>query len=363
MLALGLPQVVVAQGLRVVGRVVHVTGADSIPVVGRTVILHRVSLVEAGPVDSGVTDRSGRYTLRDAARDTTANYVVSVEHDGIAYFSEPLDSASQPNASAAPLFVYDTSSTTPPIILRERHLVIRAPSEDGSRRVIELLVLENRGVTTRVAADTSQPVWEGAIPPVALQFQVGESDMSAEAVSRRDDAVAVTAPIPPGDRQLLVSYVIPSTARALPIPIDQPIERFNVLLEDTAAAVEGPVILQGMEELEQLSFRRYAAQNIGAQTNVTVRFVTTSSTPSELWWIIVPLVVLTLVIGFLAWWRRTGSLPVSASPSTDPDTLAAQIAALDKAFEARSDDPDYRERRAALKRLLVEVLRRARGAG
>jgi hypothetical protein len=343
----------------VTGQVIYVAGADSTPVTGRQAVLHRVSMVEAGPVDSGLTDASGRYALRAPVIDTTANYVVSVEHDGIAYFTEPVHTFGESSGTAAPLHVYDTSTTEPQIILRERHVVVRAPAEDGDRRVIELLVLVNRGTKTRVVADTSSPVWQGAIPSSALEFEVGESDMAADAVYRRGNAVAVTAPIPPGERQVLMSYLVPSGDRSLPIRIDQPIERFNVLLEDTAAAIEGPLVLQGVEELEQLSFRRYFAQNIGPQTRITVRFAAQPLLVTRLWWIIVPLVVVSLVAGFVIWWRRVEPLPAPHAPlASDPDVLAAQIAALDVAYEGRQHDASYRKQRASLKAQLVAALNR-----
>ncbi len=347
-----------AQGFRVTGRVVHVSGADSTPVTGRQAILHRVSLQEAGPVDSGRTDGAGRYALRAPVMDTTANYVVSVEHDGIAYFTEPLHTFGEASATADPLLVYDTSSTQPPIILRERHVVIRGPAEEGGRRVIELLVLVNRGSRTRVASDSSQAVWEGAIPTSAVQFEVGESDMSVDAVDRRGDVIAVSAPIPPGERQLLISYLIPAGVRAVTVPIDQPVERLNVLLEDTLAAVQGPVMMTGLEELDELAFRRYSAQNIAAETPIVVRFAAQPRSVDDFWWIIVPAVVLSLVAGLTIWWRRSGPLPAARVPLVaDADVLAAEIAELDEEYEGRTNDPAYRTRRAELKERLVAALR------
>lgn len=324
---LGLPPAAVAQGFRVSGRVMHVAGADTLPVSERQVVLHRVSFAEAGPVDSGATDRSGRYTLQASSLDTVANYVVSVEHQGIAYFTEPLHTFGEPEATAELLIVYDTSATSPPITLRERHVVVRRPADEGARRVIELLVLENKGTRTRVAPDTSTPVWRGVLPAAAVEFEVGESDVSAEAISLRDNAVAVTAPIPPGERQLLVSYLIPQSVDALTIPIDQPIERFNVLLEDSLAAVEGPETVRTREELDQLTFTRYFAENIGAQTPVVVRFPQEPRSAADLWWVLVPLVGVSLLLGLFLWWRREDPLPAPRSPLPDhPDTLAAQIA-------------------------------------
>ncbi len=334
----------------------HVTDGDSVPVAGRFATLHRVSIGEAGPVDSALTDAAGKYLLRATVLDTIANYVVSVEHDGIAYFTEPLHTFGAPTAEAEPLLVYDTSTTDPPIILRERHVVVRSVGEQNARRVIELLVLVNGGSKTRVVSDTTGAVWQGAIPHTAAEFQVGESDMSAEAVVRRDNAVVVTAPIPPGERQLLVSYLIPRSEREVRIPIDQPIERFNVMLEDTAAAVEGPLMMQGVEELDELTFRRYSANNIGEQSRIVVRFAAEGRSAAEFWWIIVPLAAIFLIGALVMYWRRAQPVPAIHGP-LPADVLAAQIATLDAQYQERQNDPEYQKRREALKARLVEALR------
>ncbi len=326
-------------------------GADSVPVAGRWTVLHAVSMTTAGPVDSVRTDGAGRYALRAPAIDTTATYVVSLQHDGIAYFTDPVHTDGEADAVADPLAVYDTSSTEPAIVLEERHVVIRQRGDEGARRVIELLVLGNRGTKTRIAADTSRPVWVGPLPAGAIQFEVGESDVSAEAVSRRGDLVAVTAPIPPGQRQILLSYLLPGALTEVRIPLAQPVARFNVLLEDTTATVEGPLEARGVEELDDLVFRRYAADAIAAGAPVDVRFAQPPFRVADLWWLLVPVAALALFGGLYLWWRRTGG----AIGADDPDVLAARIAALDEQY-AGADDESYRKRRAVLKARLQAAL-------
>src|SRR5947209_3164073 len=59
---------------------------------GVRVTLHRVGPDAQGPIDSVVTDRNGRYAfryLRTGSPD--AVYFLSASHDGIAYFSNPLE--------------------------------------------------------------------------------------------------------------------------------------------------------------------------------------------------------------------------------------------------------------------------------
>src|SRR5207249_453485 len=140
------------------------------------------------------------------------------------------------SSSLRPLYVYDTSSTGPPARVTRRLITVAREKRDGSRDVLELMELENPGVATRVARDTLLPTWAGAIPPVAIQFQVGQGDVSSQVVTRRGDSVAVYGPLPPRERkQLSYTYVLPATVRRVSVPIDQATDEVDLLLEDTTA--------------------------------------------------------------------------------------------------------------------------------
>ena len=366
-MALGAPAAGYAQGFRVTGQVVRVTAGDSVPVQNRLVVLHEVALTGGRPVDSTYTNRQGRYRLLAQTLDTTVSYLVSVDHDGIGYFSTPLQTSGQTADTASTLVVYDTAYAGSDIVLVERHLIVRAADEDGSRRVIELIVLENRGTSTRITSDTSRPVWQGAIPHEAMELEVGQSDVSAQAVYRRGDSVAIAAPIPPGEKQILVSYLIPGSVEVLTIPLDHPVARLTVLLEDTTASIaQGPLVLRGMEELDDTFFYRYNATAVAEGTPLAVRFASQPLSLVAFWWVVVPLSALALG-GGLWWWLRHAQ--AAAPVITDGDTLAARIAALDEAFEARADKVTseerqaYRRQRAELKSLLQAALARRHRSG
>jgi hypothetical protein len=175
------------------------------PVAGRWVVLHQVNAASGGPIDSTRTDAAGRWRLRTAHVDTLAIYVASALHDGLAYFSAPLPVVAGSTTTALPLVVYDTSSTGPRVSVRRRFVTIARPKPDGSREVLEILELDNPGRATRIAPDTLQPTWAGAIPPAALDFEVQQSDFSADAVLRRGGDVQLFGPVQP-DRTHQLSY-------------------------------------------------------------------------------------------------------------------------------------------------------------
>jgi hypothetical protein len=314
------------------------------------------------PVDSATTNRRGEYRLTAPVRDTTAGYVVSVEHDGIGYFSEPLSARDTASDSASTIVVYDTSYTEPDIVLTERHLIVRASDETRMRRVIELLVLSNRGTLTRITDDTTQPVWQGALPSEAVEFEVGQSDISPQAVYRNGDSVAVTAPLPPGDKQVLLAYLIPGSLERLDIPVDQPVVGMNLMLEEPGATVLSERFQpRGPEQLEDISFMRYSATAVQAGTAVSIQFPAPQGALLQLWWIVVPVTASCLAL-VLIWWLRRQPVPVATG--SDADTLAQQIAQMDRDFEARgaqaseTEKTAYHQRRAELKAKLAKQLAR-----
>lgn len=334
---------------------------DSVPATGEWAVLHRIA-GSGAPVDSQRLDRDGRYTLA-AARDSAAVFIVSVRYAGIAYFTEPFDDTAD---TLAPLALYDTSSTAPPITLGERHLIVRSAEADGSRHVVEVLVLVNAGDRTRVSEDGGPPVWSAALPADGAGFEVGASDVSDEAIAFEGGRIAVYAPIPPGERQIIIGYSLPGSVRALAVPLDQPVARMNVLAEDSSAALSGPgLTFEGHSDLEGLPFKRWTGFDLAAGTELLLRL---PRGRRSLEWVIVLVAALAaagLVGGFVWWWRQQGGAvpePLPAAAPPDAETLARRIAALDREYEGQEDD-DYRVRRAAMKAELEAMLAKRRQGG
>src|SRR5215210_7096127 len=179
-----------SQTVRVAGQVLD---ADSMPVPGVRVVLHRVGAARQGPIDSTRSDPAGRF--RFAYRpDSGAFYLASARYAGIEYFSSPLPTNPTRVDTGARLMVYDTSSTAP-VELEARHLVLTRPGEDGSRSLLDLIVLRNAGRLTRVAPDTGQGTWSVPLPVGTVGLQVKESDISSEALTRVGNALTFAAPL------------------------------------------------------------------------------------------------------------------------------------------------------------------------
>jgi hypothetical protein len=356
-LALGFAGALEAQGFRVQGTVVRVDGTDTVGVEGVWASLHVVTTLGGTVLDSQLTMASGAFEVTAAQSDTLASYLVSVENHGIAYFSDPFRSVA---VFTPTIIVYDTASTGPPIVLNERHVILQPIETDGTRRVIELFVLQNEGAVTRVTADTSVPVWQAALPGGVYDFEVGTADVSAEAIYRRGDTVAVAAPIPPGERQILITYVLPRNQDELSLPLDQVIRHVNVLVADSNATVT-PVSFgfRGWETIETTPYQRFGSENVTAGGVLTVKLADVPVSTDAALWILIPLVAAAMTVVLIIWWRKT---PATAPVRVEgPEALAAQIAALERA-RLNLDPEEFAARRAVLKQRLVDALAHRRDA-
>jgi hypothetical protein len=287
-------------------------GAPSRPVAGRYAVLHQIGMQSQGPVDSTLTDPRGGYRLRIPLFDSSAIYLVSVFHQGVAYFTQPIHIVNHVARPADTLRVFDTTSTGLPLRVDRRLLTIALPKPDGARDVLEIVELANPDQRTRIAADTLRPVWEGAIPPAALQFQVGAGDFSAQAAERRGDSIAVFGAVQPGSgKELSYSYVLPAGSERLSIPIDQAVGELDLLLEDTLARASAPGLRAfGVQAVEGRRFARYQAMSVPRRALVEI---TLSRGPFRIQSLMPLVVVLAALMLFVGFWIAVKKSPNSAS--------------------------------------------------
>lgn len=301
------------------GQVVRVVAGDSLAVPGSRLILHRIGRSRQGPLDSTVSDAAGRFHFR-VPRDTTEVFLVSTNYAGIEYFSAPVTSSEGKGDSAVVLVVSDTSSTIP-IRLAARYLVIREALQDGSRPVLDLLVLSNRGEKTRVGSDSLTPTWTGFVPFGALGARVGEADFSSDAAQIKGDTLVIYAPLAPGEKQVTLEYLLPAGSElTVPFPADS--VATNVLAQDLSARVSnGAMALVDTQSIEGESFRRWVGV---PRANSSLR-VTFGRASGEVPGWLLPAMVSLMGTGLIvALWRlRSRKTPASLESLTD------RIAALE----------------------------------
>jgi hypothetical protein len=350
------------------GRVMRPRTTTLVPVGGVWVTIHRVGATSAGPLDSMRVGADGRFHFRYArAQNDSAVYFVSAMHDGIAYFSRPLAGAHVTGDDAA-IVVFDTTSIHFPLAIKGRHIVVSSPNVDGSREVVEAYEIANESDRTLVSPDDAHPSWTASLPAGVTSIQVGESDVSAAAITAANGRVLVTAPFAPGLKQLSFSYNVPQSSFPLRVPLEQGATVLEVLLEEPRAQARGASLKPvAPAAVERRVFQRYLGADAPAGAAVEIDVpVVHAATSVRVYWEIAGGLAALMVAGLLAWYARVrrGNARVQPAGASAPDateSLAREIALLDAEFEregATSADAraTYDERRRALKRELATAL-------
>lgn len=245
------------------GRIVHRDDTErGRPFARQWAYLHEFRGDSNRVLDSNRTDAAGRYRLRVAQPDTSARYVVAAHYAEVDYFSQPMI-VFRGRVPVDPIAVYDTTATGAMRLERRLLAVFRAEQAPGRRAqavVQEMVEVANPGRRTRIATDTTNPVWTIRLPEQPGEWSLAAGDVTPEAVWLDADTVKLFAPIWPGV-PLRASYRYTLATREIRVPVDQWIGELTVLLEDSTAVVDGvPLQSLGIRELEG---QRFAAYQVG----------------------------------------------------------------------------------------------------
>lgn len=322
--------------LTAAGRVVAFRGADTVGVPGVRVTLHAIGNASQGAVDSALSGPGGGFRFRRTG-DTAVVYLLSARFAGIEYFGEPMR---LPGAATVLLAVADTSSTAP-VTVAARHVIIRRPDSTGARPVLDVFSIRNAGTVTRVAPDTTLPTATVLIPPGVLDARVEEGDLSGAAVEFRGDTLLVFAPLPPGTKDVMLAYRLPPGSRAT--AWQAPADSFDILTEEDRDVTASGAGLKPTAAVELLGvpLQRWSAIPPDSGTG-TVQFGSNSSpgTQQAALLALVTLLGLGVVVGSVAAFRRRQAVaPVQGTRR--PDDPIEALARLDAQFAGRRGEvPD-----------------------
>ncbi|HET9453277.1 MAG TPA: hypothetical protein VFO66_03245 [Gemmatimonadaceae bacterium] len=360
-----LPAAAYGQARLVEGRVLRpMDGGEPRPVTGQWVVLHRVGADSAGPLDSARSGANGRFRFRyQASGSPDALYFVSASYGGIAYFSPPLRSASV-SGGDADIIVHDTSTDTTRLRMQGRHIVVSQPR--GTRREIaEIFDIENQSASTVVASSDVAPLWSTALPEAAESVAVAPGDVSAAAVQFTRGRAALFAPLSPGVRQLVLTYLLPNDAFPVAFPLQRPTSMLEILLEDPRGRVDGVALREvDAATIEGRTFRRLLAQDLAANAVVRIDMPAPPGQRGRVLALVIAAVATIMLLGLVGWLvRRMRAAPAPASsgspgPSGAND-LVAELAAMDARQERAGlalPEAEYRARRAELKARIEAAL-------
>jgi len=188
---------------------------------------------------------------------------------------------------------------------------VRGLDADGSRAVLELLILRNTGEVTRVAPGGDAATWRTRLLHGATEALVpgGQGDIGVEATRISGDTLAIAAPVPPGDRQLVVSYVVPASPR-LVLAVDGPVNQVTLMLADTAAVARRGLASTGIMSFEGERYLRLEAKDVTVGDTLVVELTPAPVRVEELWWLIVVASAGVFAAAAFRWWRVPLAEPV-----------------------------------------------------
>lgn len=314
-----------------------------------TVVLHRVSTLFSGEVDSVSVRSDGRFEFvipqpedLDLGNDV---YFASLRYQGILYFGGTVSEAAD-TVGTYLIRAYPTVGAGPSIHVpvRVRNTFLERSAPGPGWMVTDLFEIENRSAATVVASEFG-PTWSHPLPPGATDFAVGQSDLSPDAASFSGGVVHVSAPVPPGERVYLFRYRIPSDAFTL--PLEGGTGSMELLfLEPAGELTVNGLASVGPLDMEGATYRRFAGRDL-AGTVVTVAPGRPLSPSAS-----IPLVAVLLALGLTV----AGSILAMRIPRRASTRMAARrrdvllaVARLDEQWHSGKIEADeYRRRRGAL---------------
>lgn len=336
------------------------------PFPGAEVILHRVSAVEAGEIDTVSAGPGGefRFALPSVPREDQDGdiYFASVRHEGIVYFGRAVSRAVQLDSVYA-IEAYDTL-TAPvagvPMPVSTRYVIAEEGPDGWS--LTDLFEISHEGDRTYVPAPDGA-TWRHPLPAGLRDPQVGGGDVSPDAARVENGEVVLSGPISPGVRQFVIRYQV-DALDGLEIPLAVGTRTVELLVREPAPnmEVEG---LPGVETIEMqpgMTFRRYAGEAPAAGRLRITAAPPPARLPVE--WVAVILALLLAVAGLWAVGRRGGGAAPAAEPLPgDPvgadearDRLLLEVARIDQRLDAGDVDGEERVRLTARRAELVALL-------
>jgi len=327
---------------------------DSVLTLG-TVVLHVLSDLTQGELDSTIVDNEGAFSLQlPRIPDPTSGefYFASVRRDGVMYFGPPITTAIQLD-SLYQIQAYDTllaPTEGVPITLEARNIFLEQVGE--SWRVTDLFQIRNdrdRTVVPRAGGRTwSYPLAEGA-----RDVSTSEGEMSEDVVSYEEGALVVRAALPPGERLFIVRYSLDLPAISVPTPGET--EVLDLLVREPAPPLE----VEGLQQTASVeldpgeSYRRYAGENYSQPILGVI--LGEEIPPPPVQWIAVVLALVLAVSGLIAF---RGSAAESVKAVRSRKAILVQLAHLDEEFEHSGSATKHATRRYRKRREeLIQILR------
>lgn len=295
-------------GARIDGRVINAT-RDSLAVSNILVALQKLTAGDAAPqpVGTQTTGRLGNFNFNVTEPDT-ADYFVTADYLGVRYFSNGLKLINGAN-DLQTVVVYDTTRSTAQVTALMHHILIDDLGE--SLQLRETRVLNNPTTKTIIAPSTAsetEGIFRFPLPPGAVDFTPLSGPIGEDLIESGNAAVDRGVFIP-GNKTVAYAYQLPlQKSQQTMFSIPHAARMFDLFVNSNSLRIESPQLTDlGEFTIRGLSYRRYGASNLPADSQVRVAFVRTGAARATSSSIILLLSGLLLVAGLASGLSRRRS--------------------------------------------------------
>jgi hypothetical protein len=331
------------------------------------------------PAITTTVEADGSFRFEGLPTNANRIYGLQATYRGVDYFHpEPVDLSESPSASVT-LHVYETTTDGSAISVDRNHVIINFAN--NQLQVAELYIFQNAGDRTYV---DSAGTLRFSLPSGAhnLRFQDPRMNQSTELVEGK---IVDTLPVPPGSRQVLLSYNVPYEGRSIDFekPIDYVTGSLNVFVADAGVDIDAGPLVAGQPVTAQSNtrFLNYSRQNVPAGEPLSIKLSnlpqdsvsSAASVPADrsrtLRWLGLGLVV--LVVAFVSAYPSLRPRLLDEEALEDEAAVAMlrrrrtrlleELANLDDAHAAgQVAENNYIDTRAEIKADLIDVMRQLR---
>lgn len=248
-----------------------VKGADHAPVKDVPVSIHVVRGNEELPGATVPSDANGAFRFTGITEGANLEYYLSTEYEGAFYTEGPLPV--QSGAASQDMTVYDVAKNFAAVKVQDHHIIVER-HEDGLH-VTEILIFQNDANTAYLGVGANHAMPSGmtvGLPASVKDFKPGLG-LDEPSVHLQGRELMSMRPIPPGQRPLSFTYVVPLSGRMdLSHRLYFPTGQMTVLIDDPKLHVESNQLASsGTREQGGKTYAMYIGSELPVGTEVSVR--------------------------------------------------------------------------------------------
>jgi hypothetical protein len=289
------------------GQVVNGTeGGGSVAGIEITLITYVDEVVEETRTTE--TDEEGAFRFDNVA--TEHEYLVSANYMEVDYYYPVIFEPGE-TVAFVEVGVCDATTSDEAIRVGMSHIIVGV--EEEGIQVTEVFWLVNDGDRTYVGTEGAEGVLVFTLPEGALSFGA-PPELMLDYQFITDNKVTYLVPFPPGERQLLFSYMLAkpgSTEFTIPLEVDYPTDGLELMVEGenievaTAQLAPAEPVIIGTGE----RFIHFRGENLPRGTVLDLRFYDVAG-GIDLPLVIIGVVIAVIVIGIAVYLLKRRKRPV-----------------------------------------------------